>query len=271
MLFLFQLLRNFVVYLYRCAYNLSFMSSWFETWFDSPYYHLLYRHRNDAEATTFVDALFALLQPPAGSAILDLACGKGRHARHIAQMPQYYQVTGMDLAANSIAEARRQNHTLPNLRFAVGDMRQAHGTDCFDYVFNFFTSFGYFDNRLDNRRTVAAVAQMLRPNGFFTLDFLNIHKIKATLIPYEEQQIEDVRFVIRRSITDGYIVKNISVYTPTSKEALQFEERVQALSCEDIATYFEQENLSLVDVFGNYQLLPYDSSTSDRCILIGKK
>ena len=31
------------------------MSDWFKSWFDSPYYHILYKYRNDAEANPMDD------------------------------------------------------------------------------------------------------------------------------------------------------------------------------------------------------------------------
>ena len=30
---------------------------WFESWFDTPYYHLLYQHRDDKEAHKFIKNL----------------------------------------------------------------------------------------------------------------------------------------------------------------------------------------------------------------------
>ena len=32
------------------------MKPWYETWFDSPYYHILYHHRDGSEAAAFLDS-----------------------------------------------------------------------------------------------------------------------------------------------------------------------------------------------------------------------
>ena len=53
---------------------------WFASWFDSPYYHLLYQHRDDNEAKQFIGHLTEALDLPQGAKVLDLACGKGRHS-----------------------------------------------------------------------------------------------------------------------------------------------------------------------------------------------
>ena len=60
-------------------------AEWFASWFDSPHYHRLYAHRNVAEAAGFIDALVDRLRPRAGARMLDLGCGAGRHAIHLAE------------------------------------------------------------------------------------------------------------------------------------------------------------------------------------------
>ncbi|MFM9005057.1 MAG: class I SAM-dependent methyltransferase, partial [Flavobacteriales bacterium] len=112
---------------------------WFASWFDSPYYHLLYQHRDDNEAKQFIGHLIEVLHLPQGAKVLDLACGKGRHSITLAQMG--YNVTGADLAANSIASAEQSSAALPfnDLRFLVHDMRQPIPGATFKAVFNLFT------------------------------------------------------------------------------------------------------------------------------------
>lgn len=143
--------------------------SWFSSWFDTPYYHILYKDRDDEEAGRFVQNLIRFLELKKGASILDLACGKGRHAMYLNELG--YQVTGADLSKNSILCAKRfQNETL---RFERHDMREPFG-EKFDAVFNLFTSFGYFDNKEDNLRTVNAIKENLKPNGFAVIDFMNV-------------------------------------------------------------------------------------------------
>ena len=59
-------------------------ADWFKTWFDSPYYHKLYFERNETEATQSITRLLAYLQPPTDARMVDIACGRGRHARILA-------------------------------------------------------------------------------------------------------------------------------------------------------------------------------------------
>src|SRR5262245_10785989 len=121
-------------------------SPWFVSWFDSTYYHKLYSYRDAAEAAGFIDALIGRLLPAGGSVALDLGCGTGRHSRYLAS--KGFRVTGLDLAGGSIRQAKRSEH--PGLHFFQHDMRAPFGTNAMDYVFNFFTSFGYFDDAAEH-------------------------------------------------------------------------------------------------------------------------
>ena len=126
---------------------------WFSTWFDTSYYHVLYRHRNDEEAATFIKHLINKLNLPKNSSVLDLACGKGRHSVMLHQAG--FDVLGVDLSKNSISLAKQNEED--KLSFEVHDMRETMENKQFDAVFNLFTSFGYFDNSNENKKVVDAV------------------------------------------------------------------------------------------------------------------
>ncbi len=66
-------------------------ANWFASWFDTPYYHILYKDRDHAEAQHFMDNLTHYLNLPEDAKILDLACGKGRHSLYVNQLG--YDVT----------------------------------------------------------------------------------------------------------------------------------------------------------------------------------
>ena len=74
---------------------------WFETWFDTEEYHQLYKNRDDHEASIFIGKLIQFLSPAPNASFLDIACGKGRHAKPINDLG--YKVVGYDLSSNSIS------------------------------------------------------------------------------------------------------------------------------------------------------------------------
>ena len=152
---------------------------WYATWFDTTYYHQLYAGRDDREATEFVDALVAWLRPRSGARMLDVGSGAGRHARALAA--HGFDVTGFDLSAASVRQARR--HTSDSLRFFRHDMRQPFGAGHFDHVFNFFTSFGYFADEAEHARVMRNLVTAVAPGGTLVIDYLNPTFAERRLVP----------------------------------------------------------------------------------------
>ena len=238
---------------------------WFSTWFDSPYYHILYSNRNYAEAEQFLNNLLKHLHPKPDAKILDLACGKGRHAIYLNQ--QGFNVTGVDLSPQSIAFAKQFENE--KLHFEVQDMREVYKPDHFDFVLNLFTSFGYFASETENVVALKAIAESVKPGGKLVIDFLNAEKVVANLVPEETKILEGVTFHITRHMEGKRIVKTIAF--ETEEKRYQFQEKVWALTAEDFKEYFRMTDLRLHECFGSYKLEPYNAQTSDRLIFILKK
>ncbi|MFN3315727.1 MAG: class I SAM-dependent methyltransferase [Raineya sp.] len=243
-------------------------SNWFATWFNSPYYHILYKNRDENEAKIFMSNLAEYLAIPAKATILDAACGKGRHSAFLAS--NGFAVTGFDLASDSIAEAKKNYETLINspfhqLDFFIHDIRKPFRNNHFDYVFNLFTSFGYFETEEENQETIKALATNLKAGGILVIDFFNTEKVVASLPQTEKKEIDGITFHIEKKLEDKFIVKNIRF------EDKYFQERVMAIGYQDFLGYFEQANLQVQKCFGDYQLSDYESSNSDRMIWIVKK
>jgi SAM-dependent methyltransferase len=240
-------------------------TEWFESWFDSPYYHILYQNRDEEEASRFVARLMDQIQLPAGSHILDLACGKGRHSVFLHSLG--YQVLGVDLSENSICLAKNQEQE--GLRFSVGDMREPQGHTSFDLVVNLFTSFGYFGSEAENERTLRAISESLKPCGQLVIDFMNTTRILEQLVPEAEIDRGGIHFSIRKHLKNGIIHKSIRFIDHGKDWA--FEEKVQALTEADFRRLFEKTGFQVVHLSGNYELGPYLPNQSDRMVFFLKK
>lgn len=252
----------FVYIIYLC--RMQEEKQWFENWFDTSFYHILYKNRDDSEAQFFMNNLISHLKVKPNAEVLDLACGKGRHSIYLNQ--KGLDVTGLDLSKESIAHANIfANETL---HFDVHDMRKVYPKK-FDFVFNLFTSFGYFEDNIQNQKAINAMQQMLKENGILVIDFLNSKKAIKELVHNEEKTIDGIDFKIHKKVENGFIVKTIQFEDEGTDYS--FEERVKALRLEDFNVFFEQANLELKETFGNYKLEKYDMETSDRLIMILKK
>ncbi|MEY4926226.1 MAG: hypothetical protein RI894_662 [Bacteroidota bacterium] len=240
--------------------------AWFKDWFDSHYYHLLYNNRNEVEAAAFIDKLLDFLHPKTPSRMLDLACGKGRHALQLAT--KGHEVIGVDLSEQSILAAR--NLERDNLAFYTLDMRRPYMAGYFDYVFSFFTSFGYFDTEREDVQVFRAIAQNLKPQGIFVLDFMNAIKVIRTLAPFGEKTADNVHFQWHKRVENGFIYKKIE-FTDAHQKEYSYEERVRAFHKEDINQLLQLAGMKPIAIFGNYELAPFDEINSDRLIIVAQK
>ncbi|WP_288984798.1 class I SAM-dependent methyltransferase [uncultured Flavobacterium sp.] len=238
-------------------------TNWFESWFDTEYYHILYKERNDEEAQLLMDNLTHYLNLPEEAKILDLACGKGRHAIYLNSLG--FDVTGADLSENSIAEASK--FTNDKLHFKVHDMREPF-EEKYDAIFNLFTSFGYFDDDADNYKTIKAIHNSLTETGFAVIDFMNVDYVLENLVPNEIKTVDGIDFHIKRYLKDGHIYKEIDF--EDKGKTFHFTEKVQALRLADFEQMMEEAGIFLLDIFGDYKLRKFYKTQSERLIMIFK-
>lgn len=241
----------------------------FSNWFNSPYYHLLYRHRNDIEAKKFINNLTNYLQLPAHSKILDVACGKGRHS--IALANKGFDVVGIDLAADSIAAA--QEFERDNLHFFVHDMRLPFYINYFDVAVNLFTSFGYFNTQREHNNAIRTMAQSVVNNGTIVIDYINAKPNEIKDVIKESRPIDDYFFTITKWQTAQHFYKKIEVKKigNDSNFSHLYTERVAKFSFSDFEKMLAAQNIVIKNVLGNYELDKYDIATSPRLIIVATK
>jgi SAM-dependent methyltransferase len=238
---------------------------WYECWFDTKYYHILYKNRDYNEASLFIDKLIDKLNLRKDSEILDLACGKGRHSIYLNK--KGFKVKGVDLSKQSIEAAKI--HENENLTFEVADMRKPCSYS-FDAVFNLFTSFGYFEDEEDDFKIIKNIKNSLKDsNSIAVIDFINEYKAVNNSMGRETKEIDGIKFNIEKSFDDNSIVKNIK-FTDCGKN-FDYIEKVKRISLDNFKNYFEKCGLKLIDVYGSYDLKEFDLENSDRLILIFKK
>lgn len=238
--------------------------TWFKSWFNTKYYHILYKNRDHKEAQGFIDKLVNRLIL-VNEKCLDLACGRGRHAVYLNG--KGLNVVGVDLSEESIAFAKQ--FETEGLHFDVHDMRKVYQPNTFDVVFNLFTSFGYFHSEQENLEVLESIFTMLKTDGKLVIDFMNATKVINTLIPYEVKSVDDIDFHIRKKYTGSHILKNIQFNA--DNEAFDFTEKVQTLQKADFISLLDNSGFKIVDIYGDFDLSEFDEEKSDRLILIAEK
>lgn len=239
---------------------------WFSTWFDSPYYHILYDERDENEASAFIKAIQQKLKTPKNAHVLDAACGQGRHAKTLHELG--FKVEGFDLSPKNI-EAAKQN-AAENLSFFVHDIRDPlPKDDAYEWVCNFFTSFGYFDVKSDNQAAFDSLSAALKPGGVFLMDFFNPTYVLNHLVGQETVIKQGISFEINRWSKDGFLYKSIDF--TDQKEVYHFEEKVELISKSDFLEYAVNSGLSSTGMLGDYQLNEFYDQNSPRMIFLWTK
>ena len=231
-------------------------------WFDSDYYHILYKHRDYSEARNFIDNIVEYLDLKKGSKILDLACGIGRHSIYLDEIG--FKVVGTDKSPNNIKRAKAsQNQSLSFLQMEMID----NTNHKYDGIFNLFTSFGYVNHDY-NLKTIKNIERQLKDNGTIIIDFMNTLFVKNNLVIEETKVIDDLSFKIKRRSDGKHIYKEIKF---NDKKDYFFQEKVMDLSLNDFENYLIRYNLKVIKTFGDYNLNEFDIKNSERLIMVIKK
>lgn len=237
---------------------------WFHNWFNSPYYHLLYSKHDDKEAAAFIDHLYQYLKPQISAKVLDVACGRGRHAIYLNR--KGLDVTGIDLSIANITFAKQSEKS--GLRFFVHDMRSLSYKNYFDIAFNLFTSFGYFETDQEHISALSGIQRALKPGGLFVLDYFNSEKVLNNIVPAEVKTIAGIDFHIQKSIGHNSITKKIDF--DDKGETFSFREIVRTFTLADFEKLFDQSGFDIMNTYGNYNLDTFAPQSSDRLIFICK-
>ncbi len=245
----------------------SSTTKWYEEWFDRDEYEIVYQHRDEEEARRVIDLIERTTRLSPGNRIVDVGCGRGRHAVELAK--RGYHVTGVDLSERSIdaAKARAIEHHV-TVDFRVGDMRDPVCEGCFDGAVNLFTAFGYFESEAEHQQAVSAIAASLVDDGWFFQDFLNPAYVRANLVPSDAARREGVEIEQHRTLEGGRIRKDIILRRNGQEH--RFSESVQLLEIEDFGRLYERAGLEIESVYGDYSGNQY-ADESPRMILLSRK
>ena len=241
------------------------MDEWFKDWFNTKYYHILYKNRDNSEASGFIDRLITFLAPQPNAHFLDVACGKGRHSIYLNK--KGYPVTGIDISPNSIEEANK--YANDTLHFEVADMRYSFAESKYDIALNLFTSFGYFEKDEDDLAALQNICKAMQPNGRFVLDFFNASKVLKELVPKETKTIDGIDFHISKKVENNRILKTIEFESKGKQKS--YTEKVEAITKQQFEELFAATDFEIKEVFGNYHLDSFDEDTSDRLIFVVQK
>ena len=229
--------------------------AWYEDWFDSELYELVYRTRDLADAERLADLVERIAQPEPGSEILDVGTGRGRHARTLAK--RGYRTTGLDLSPRAIETARRRAEAeglTERTRFVTGDMRLPHFQARFDGVVNLFSTFGYFTDERDHSRAMGAMSAAIREGGWLVQDLLNPAYLERHLVPEDTREVSGTTVRQRRQLrrAGGRLRVEKTITIAREGESHTHTESVRLFGLGELDALYREAGLAVVGRYGDY-------------------
>jgi SAM-dependent methyltransferase len=178
-----------------------------------------------------------------------------------------YRTLGLDLSLTLLAHMRARR--LPRV---AGDMRALPFIDgSFDWVLNFFTSFGYFAGERENFRVLEEVVRVLTPGGRLLIDLMNPGPAMASLKPREVQELDSGRAEIERWYDGaGRRMNKRIVVSGSSVPSRTFHESVRIYEPDEVTMGLRWAGLEVDALFGSFKGDPYERD-SERLILLAHK
>ena len=250
---------------------MSIQPEWPVAFFDDDYLRIYRPQFTEERTAAETDFIEQAIGAPEGGALLDLACGYGRHA--IAMAKRGYAVTGLDFNERYLGIAAAEAKAAgAQVTWQPGDMRTLVGVGPFRGVYSYFTSFGYFSDE-DNERVVAEVARVLERGGRFLLDVMNRDWLLTHPQQRTWQQREDGALLMEETtlelVTSRVVTRQILI-DPTGGPQVTKEFFLRAYTCTELAALLKRHGLAVREVFGSATREPY-STESRRLILLSER
>jgi SAM-dependent methyltransferase len=174
------------------------MNQVFDTY--ARYYDLLYRDKDYAGESEYV-AAHIRKQVPKAKRILELGCGTGAHAEHLARMG--YTVHGVDMSKSMLARAEARKASLPpdvaaRLSFGHGDVRTVRTGESYDAVISLFHVMSYQTSNADLSSAFETASVHLQPGGVFLFDFWYGPAVLAQRPDVRIKRLEDDEIKVTR-------------------------------------------------------------------------
>lgn len=231
---------------------------WFERWFGEQY-KALYPHRNQAQARDQVKALMGACSASPSWNIIDVGCGSGRHLQSLREAG-FQKSHGIDLSPFLLQDAHAAR-----LSVARADMRHLPFPDAtFHLLTSFFTSFGYFATRDEDRSALREFCRVVKPGGFVFLDLPNPELVMQTLVHRDTLKVGSETIDVERFLEGDQVVKRIRC----EDSGDVYEERVRLYSLSDLKPMLPDLNLTLLRLFGDEHGCDFSPDTSPRMGLL---
>jgi SAM-dependent methyltransferase len=245
------------------------------------YYNLLYRDKDYESEAKFVCQLLQTEAPETRS-LLELGCGTGVHAAILAKLG--YEVYGVDLSVDMLAEAKKRSQNLPatlasKLKFAQGDIRTVRLGQKFDAIISLFHVFSYQTTNHDLQAAFATAKAHLKPGGLLIFDCWYGPGVLSDRPTVRVKRLEDAEITVTRiaepviHLNDNLVDVNYQVFiknrATSQVEELQETHKMRYLFKPEIDYLFSAHEFEFMN-YGEWMTGNQPSNNTWNVYFIGK-
>jgi SAM-dependent methyltransferase len=246
---------------------MSGTQSWWEDYFDQSFVSLYRDFLTPERTAREVAGLREMVPLPDGCAVLDVACGWGRHAIELARGG--CRVTGLDLSQTLLTRAaKRAEVSDVEVELVRGDMREIPWQNRFDLALSLYSSLGYFLSDEEDLRVLRGIRQALRPDGAFVLESMHRDHIVGDYAARDWWETDDGATVWVEREFDA--VEGVSrEWTRWSRAGNSGEKyhELRIRSATEWDALLRQAGLVPVDWYGDWEMAPFIHSSEDLIVV----
>lgn len=222
-----------------------------------------------AAAPSDVDAIVGLLGVAPGAKILDLCAGPGGHAIEFAR--RGFEVTAVDRTSFYVERARRSaQEAAVAIEFVEEDMRRFQRESAFDAVVNLYTSFGYFEDPVENRRVAENIRISLKPDGAALFELVGREVLARDLRPRWWIEVGDTLCLEERSVKDDWSRIESRWILVKNGEKQEYKVKHWLYSGTELRQILLDAGFRTVDLFGTLDGASYDRDAR-RLVAVARK
>ncbi|MBI2923746.1 MAG: methyltransferase domain-containing protein [Planctomycetes bacterium] len=236
---------------------------WIET------YPFMFPEERFAGTRAEIAALLRLARP-SGKAALDLCCGPGRCSIELAR--RGFRVTGVDRTRFLLAKARALARAgRASVEWVESDMRDFVRPEAYDLAVSLFTSFGYFDDKDEDRAVLRNLYASLKSRGVLVLELMGKERLARIFQGTTSRAHPDGSMVVERhEIFDGWtrIRNEWTLIRKGRTRTFRFHHTIY--SGQEMRDRMEEAGFREIGVYGGLDGSAYDVNAA-RLVVVGKK
>lgn len=233
----------------------------------------MFEEENMEKAPEEIEKIEKLLEIEPPQKVLDLCCGIGRHSIPLAE--RGYEVTGVDITEQYIKKARSRAKNNLNVEFIQDDMKKYREREKFDIAVNLCTSFGYFEDREDDKKVLKNLYKSLKPEGKLLIEMAGKETIASEFKEKEwwEGEIEGEKLIKleeRELKKDWSWIEERWIVVREDGNKKEFELSHRLYSAFELKKLLEEVGFQETEAYGNFEGDPYDEK-ADRLVIKARK